>query len=477
MPLAARGFSAINASADWANTQTDKLVSPLSYEEYLSLSDPADIAVSEDYTAIADNSVIYIFDRARTQYRAISISSVTSGAITKIQFDENENLYFLDSLMDFYCVNLTTDAVTLISSLQCTTFLIEGNKLFYTTASGGKSKLFVTQLSTPDKSTASELAQNLSGTPALAYWNEELYFTDESSATLLFKIDPDTKERALVTLFNTAIATMSIEGGVLACSTETENFKGDFCTYPVADVSENSPLSKEEGSYSAVASFGEYFYTIEDTIVKQYSIKDKAFTNYEICSSSSSINRLSGATATFLAGNMLYIADNGNARISVYNTATGAYLPPIATDVSPKFISADKQTLLIANENQATLYDLTSEPYTETASFKNFSGNIVGVAGVYGKYYLVSDSNCFYSLSQQENGEWTIRETQKNSTRYPKLLTADAYGELYILSGNDVYSFTEQTFEAENEEGVEICAGLPANITQIAFPKIKFIGI
>ena len=82
----------------------------------------------------------------------------------------------------------------------------------------------------------------------MAYWNEELYFTDESSATLLFKIDPDTKERALVTLFNTAIATMSIEGGVLACSTETENFKGDFCTYPVADVSENSPLSKEEGS-------------------------------------------------------------------------------------------------------------------------------------------------------------------------------------------------------------------------------------
>lgn len=461
LTCAALPFANVAANAQ---TETDRLVSPISYEQYLPLVEPSDIAVSEDYTAIADGNLIYIYDRADNEYRTVSFPA---SFITKIQFDENDHLYALDSLMDFYTVNVKTGAASPVSALQCTAFLIDGDDLFYTTAAGGKSKLFQTQLSSPDKTTAKELVNNLSGSPALAFWENELYFTDESFTTHLYKINPDTQETAEVGAFSFAIAAMSVLEGELACTTETQDFKGDFCTYPLVELSGNTPIDRVEGTFSAVTAFDGLFYTIENAIVKQYSSKTQSFTNFEICSSSNSKHRFSGATTTYLSGEKLYIADVGNSRISVYNTASQAFENPIATDMPPSFLSADEKTLLVASSDQVQIIDLANQAQP-CATLNNLHGEIVGAVNVYGKYYLATSANYFYKITQNDLGEWTVEQCKKTSTRYPKQLVADAYGTLYVHSGNDIYTFSEETLMQASEAGEETLSSLPSDITQIA---------
>ena len=447
-----------------AAQESDYLLSPISYEQYLPLNEPSDIAVCEDYTAIADGNILYVYDRTDNEYRTICFQA---GVITKIQFDENDDLYALDSLMDFYKIDVKTSAVSPVSALQCTTFLIDGNNLYYTTSAGGKSKLFQTQLSSPDKTTAKELVNGLSGSPALAFYENELYFTDESFTTRLHQINPETKQTQEVGAFSFAIAAMDIIDGELACTMETQDFKGDFCTYPLVELVGNTPITRIEGEFSAVTAFDGLFYTIEGGIVKQYSAKTQGFTDYEICSSSNSKHRFNGATTTHLSGTTLYVADAGNRRICVYDTLTNTFKTPFVTDTPPAFLSADEKTLLVASSDRAEIIDLQNQT-AQSASFNNFHGEIVGAANVYGKYYLATNANYFYSIEQNDLGEWTVQQCKKSSTRYPKQLTADAYGMLYVHSGNDVYAFSEETLMQASEVGEEVLSSLPADITQIA---------
>ncbi len=472
LTCAALPFANIATSAQ---AQTDRLVAPISYEQYLPLSEPSDIAICEDYTAIADGNLIYIYDRADNEYRTVYIYDradneyrtvpFSSSLITKIQFDENDDLYALDSLMDFYKIDVKSGAVSPVSALQCTAFLIDGDNLFYTTSTGDNSQLFKTQLSNPDKSTAEKLG-NLSGSPALAFWENELYFTDESFITHLYKINPDTKQTAEVGEFSNEIDAMAIAGGELACVFKQDSAV-NFCTYPLVELSGNTPIDRVEGQFSAVTAFDGLFYTIEGAIVKQYSTKMQGFTDFEICSSSDSKHRFSGATATYLSGETLYIADAGNSRICVYDTQTQTFKNPVVLDMPPSFLSADEKTLLVASNDRVEIIDLYN-PTVPAATLHNFHGEIVGAANVYGKYYLATSANYFYAISQNDLGEWTMEQCKKTSTRYPKQLVADAYGMLYVHSGNDIYRFSEETLMQASEAGEEVISALPTDITQIA---------
>ena len=81
--LARADFS---AKAEQVQTVQDTLIAPTSYEQYLPLSSPADVAVTDNYTAIAQGNTIYIYDRSTNTYTAIDFSSATSEPITKTQF-------------------------------------------------------------------------------------------------------------------------------------------------------------------------------------------------------------------------------------------------------------------------------------------------------------------------------------------------------------------------------------------------------
>ena len=453
-------------------TVTDKLLVPSAYEQYLPLNEPSDIAVCEDYTAIADGNTVYLFDRADNVYRRYEHTlntDVSKNKVTKLQFDGNDDLYFLDASTYLYKIDetefndLATATVT-ETGVPCSAFLIEGDWLYYTNVTT-EAQLSKVPLSDLNIHSAQTLVREIYSKPALAFWEGELYYTD--AGKYLNKIDPtlSSPTPTPVAAFSAEIVSMTVAGGVFACS----DIDGTFSVYSLHDfdgqniASKLPPAYKETDKFASLTAFGANVYVVNSNAVKEYDVETATFTTYEICASSTSKNRLHGATELFLANEKLYVADAGNKRISVYDTATEAFLSPIPTKLSVEFLAAYEDTVLVADRETAVLYNGNGE---SIGTFDGFNGKLIGVASVYGKFYLATDNNYFYCLEQGE--AWARAETKKTSTRYPKLLTADARGDLYILSGNDVFRFTEETFVSAKETGEEVCKNLPDATQKIA---------
>lgn len=455
----------------------DVLISPNSYAQYLPLENPADVAVTDDYIAIADGNALYVYDAKDEVYRKYLHEQnldAPKNVITKLQFDGAGNLYFLDSSTYLYVLRVKdleteqTPAPTR-TNFSCSTFAIHGGWLYFSSVTG-KSQLSKTPLSNPDVSTATTLVESLYSDPKIAFWNDELYYTNAD--VYLNKIDPEESNPTpvLVHGFQNGIRSMRISEGIFVYSDTEDN----FYAYALADVLSHDetpvPLTKDEGGYKSLCTHGEYVYAVQNHAVRRYSLKEKAFTDYEICNRSAAINRLDGATQTYLYGDTLFIADNGNSRISVYDRATETFQTPIALSFSPDYIASDGNTLLAANEEQAALYGLSPENYgTELSAYQDFNGELVGSVGVYGKYYFATENNFYYALTQTQDGEqtqWTWTESKKSSTRYLDLLSSDAYGYLYGASGNKLFRFTEEEFLSPTAEGSEICDEFPAGATQ-----------
>ena len=64
----AGGITAKTASATQGTEEKDYLVYPSTYEQYLPLSAPSDVAVSQNFTAIADGNSVYLYDRRNASY-------------------------------------------------------------------------------------------------------------------------------------------------------------------------------------------------------------------------------------------------------------------------------------------------------------------------------------------------------------------------------------------------------------------------
>ncbi len=459
-----------------------EMIAPSSYEQYLSLSAPTDVAVTKDYTAIADDNVIYVFDREDNLYRQYTHTvnnENTKNTVTKLQFDESDNLYFLDASTYLYILNpkaMRSEEQTTATEtgFVCSTFTIHGNWLYFANASGGLTQISKTPLSDLKVSSATTLLEKLTPTVTLAFYNNELYYTD--GGKYLHKVHPDHKDsHTFIAAFPSEIRSMTVTENTFICITEN-----DFLAYDLASLEAGkqtdgiTPVASDNDGYTFLSLYDEYVYVIRNDSVKQYSVMKKQFTDYEICDVSDSLNRLNGANELCLAEDLLLVSDTNNARVSVYDTVENTFQEPITTEISPLFMASDGKTLLLANQTQAILHDLSSENYGGILAEKdNFDGKLVGVTSVYGNYYLVSDTNDYYCLERtteitenEETLQWT--RTKKISTRYPKLLTSDAYGNLYVACGNSVYAYTEQTFLSAEPASEAFCESLPTQTNKIA---------
>lgn len=441
------------ASAQTLPARETELVAPTSYEQYLSLASPSDAAVTDDYTAIADGNVIYVYDRAENEY----FEYAHGEQVTKLQFAADETLYFLDSVMQLHSLDPETLQATRLN-FSCNTFAIDGDDLYFTAISGDVAKISRTSLSEPDVY-ASPLVDKLMSKPAIAVWNGELYYTN--AGTYLHKVNVDAPVTSdPIGYFSDQLSSLTVCENVLACAT----VEGEFFTYALPHIDADTLLFSETDGYSTLCSYGSCVYAIrkdgEKGSVRQYSVTDNAFTDYEICAESRSVNRLNGATEVCLAGDKLYIADDKNDRISVYDTKTQSFETPVPSSVTAEYLAADEETVLAASAELAVVYDGES-----VCPFGDFSGDIVGAANVYGKYYLITDSNHCYAL--EKNGTaWTKRETAKPS-RYTTHLASDIYGRLYVAYGNDVIRYTEAEFLSEKAEGTKVFSDLPERTTKL----------
>ena len=443
-----------------------QLLSPHSYEEYLRLNTPSDAAVTGNYTAIADGETIFLFDRDENEYFAYEHKS----KVTKLQFDLSETLYFLDEDMRLYTLDpqsAQTEASAVKTELSCTTFLIQENDLYYTVESGGNAKISKTDLITLGE-TSTTLVEAITPGPTLAYYNDKLYYT---SGRELWTYDGQYNDKQFVAIFphvSKITSTTILDGVILVCSNteEGKNQNGkNLFAYSLTELLETSNSTKatllptdEEGGYTALTYYNGFVYTVKNNAVRQYDVTANTFTNYEICDRSSSLHRLNDGAETCFVGDLLLIADNGNERISVYNVKEKTYRQPITTSLSAKYIASDGETVMVAKEDLAILYSLQAETYGQKlAVFNSFDSVLKGVVGVYGKYYFVTPDYRYVAEKTEE--VWTM-SSPKPANVSATLLTADAYGYLYVAGGGSVYKYSEEQFflDAEREK---VCEDFP----------------
>ena len=462
-----------SAQAQTVSSQTEtQLLAPSSYEQYLPLTAPTDVAVTENYTAIADDNVIYVYDRTNDVYRKythVANTTVSLNKVTQLQFDDTDTLYFLDASTYLYTLDpgaLTTDSAATATGFVCSTFTLHEGTIYFTNSSGGSTQISKTSLDSLKISSAVTLLEKLTLSPTLEFYDGELYYTD--GGKYLHKIDPSTRIDTFVAAFPSELISVSISDNVLCCTTVA----GDFFSYDLLQLSGNkeagqtTPLFEKKEGFGSLFSFKQHVYAIKDSAVWQYSLQNAAFTAFEIGSASANPHRLNGATDVYVSGNRLFIADNGNRRISVYDVTEKSFQTPISATHAPVYLASDDKTLLAAGKTEAVLYDLSDKNYgAMKAQYKGFNGNLVGVATIDGTYYLATDKNQFVTLTQKD-GVWTWSTAQKTSTRYPTLFTADVYGKLYVASGTSVYLYTEENFISSS--GSEVCTTLPADAEKIS---------
>ena len=447
-----------------AQTKTSEplgLISPVSYWEYLPLQAPAGVAVNDEYTAIADGTFLYLYKQNGVYHR------YTHGEqISRLQFDDRDNLYFSDSSATLYRLSLpeflrdeSTQAQPQVYS--CSAFVWTADMLYYTTVVEGITTIYAKPTDNLAAAASKVLpdGDTLPQQTPLSFANDRLYYLLSKT---LYCIDPETGENRPVAIFPTRLQSLYINEKICACVTDD----GDFTVYNFSqleamDLSQVTPVKRDNGGYTSLCGGNKMLYVAQNNAVKEYSVYLREFTDRQICSSADEHNRLDGATQTYLHNGTLFISDTNNGRISVYETATQTYHTPIATELNPTYLTADGETVLAANQTQAVIYDADGENYGQTlAELSEFEGNIVGAAAVYGTYYFVTDRNYFYA-AMSTDGVWSLSGISHLLTQGAKSLTADAQGYLYVICGNDLVRFDESQFLTPDQAGQRIVENLP----------------
>ncbi len=448
------------AKADEGGQTT--LLTPASYEEYLCLQKPADVAVTENYVVIADGNVLFVFDRSAGEWKEHTHTS----PVTKIQFGKRDRLYFLDDSMRLYTLSLS-DFDERDTGISCTTFTIGRETLYYTNVSVGQT--VVRKASLDSLTSSTELYTEENGyLLALSYWNDELYFP---LGKYLYRLSLETNAVTEVAKLPDGTKAMTISEGVLLCTAE-----GRFYGYSINELAASkdaatcTPVANYDGGYTALGANDSDIYLVRGKTVRKYDLTAKDFTRYEIGAASDSPHRLNGGTEVQLVGDRLFIADCDNDRISVYNHKREAFEAAIPSTINDPFLASEGDTLLAASGSQALLYSLEEDAYGQQAAAltpSEVSGTIVGVTSVNGVYYVVTDTNYCYTSTKKSDGEYVWTETQREAHRVDKL-TSDSNGFLYALNEDTVYRYTQATFNAPTEQGEKLLTGLPVSTTKLS---------
>lgn len=471
LAAASAGLGLVGASAATANEENDTLVYPSSYEQYLPLSAPADVAVSANFTAIADGSFIYVYDRQKASYHRYEHTNGNDPQLSRIsemQFTSTGDLYFLDGSTHLWVIKkdaLETGNFTPTSTdFSCNAFSIYANTLYYTLITPSVKSIVKASLN--DSLSGTTIVDGLQVEPTITQDGGALYYT---SGNQLYKYSEALDEDQLIYRFDSNVFSMTISGNVFACADAT----GAFSVYDLTQLlnsGKNEQIApvflEDENDYRSVYQENGYVYAVSEQSVKQFSIAENKFTDYEIGASSKSETRLFNGVDVALSGKYLLTLDSSTdfKRVSVYDTLQKTH-KTFEVNIEAKNIVTDGNTVLVTNTTSASLYELSSGKLLR--DFTSFDGDVVGAAAVYGKYYLATHRGNYYA-AYEENGEWKLTGGTTKSN-VPKMLSADVYGNLYVAySDNSVYKFTESQFTDAAQAGEQLSIVLPSAATKFA---------
>lgn len=439
---------------------------PNTYEQYLTLENPSSVAVSENYTAIADGLTIYVYNRITNRYTQYDHAASSDLKITHIDFDEAERLYFLTQTAKLYLLSANFSAATL-TPVNCNSFEIANETLYYSIAVAGAVSLFSQPISTLSATGIALLPHPIDDNhiPALAYNGESVYYTYKGE--FLYSLSGEQKPKPSLT--GSAATVLSMSFAQDYCFFTDTNF--NLYSYRYTDDSARpEQLGKSNSFASVCTSPSGDIYTVGNQKIRRIDPETREFTSFEISASSDSDGRLYRAVDTVLSGDTLFTLDQGAPaqNIGARVLCTPAYKfganetsenGKTATfkieETNAKYLAATGETILIATAPETSssaaaqpgvlaLYDTAG---TRIKTFESRDGEpFTGVANIYDTYYAASKNHLYRLEKNPDTKAYEI--TSHKTQRANKLLAADVYGSIYLAQAHNVYAFTESELTA-----------------------------
>lgn len=445
---------------------------PESYEQYLALETPTDVAMSEHYIAIADGDTMHLFARGESAptWRVFTVED--NATIGKIQFSGDTLYYALSTTLgnSFWTVDCSDPALeqTRIDNLNCTTFLIVGDTLYIAYIdTSRKLNISRSSLAEPTENVVN-LTANLNvsriDNPSLVWADGSLYCIADGSlyytdATGTFA-DEQVYHLSSDASLSVNVTSVCSDGTDLFFSSSAGLFRrGVGSAGDVTELSDANGAADMRG-LAAMSFYNGMLYCISGTSVREIAVTDTSasFTDYEIASASSSENRLSGASDSARADNLLITADTGNSRVSVYDFSTGEYtaIPCIA---APSLVATDGEIVACAAGSQIYLCNFAAGERTFTSAELPETGvSVAGLAVLYGETYYVKNNGTRGAV----NGN-----AVEMGGSIPTGLACDLYGNLYVSYANgNVRRFTEDEFTT-NAAGTDAGIAVASDATSL----------
>ncbi len=442
-----------------------ELFLPASYEQYLPLSNPSDAAVTDRYIAVSEKKLLYLYDRERGNgYRVYEHQH----PISKIQFSDAGRLYFADSLLGFYELDLTAEALSTttesrLSSL--TTFYIQGDTLFSAHLTDTGTEYTTSNLSAPDKITQFD-STDFSNPPKMTFLNGKFYSVVNRLVSV-YEYNANQNKYLLTesqilhqSSSVTGLQSVCTQGGKIYYTLNNDASGASTLKNGLYEYDPNektSRLALEADALGALAVCGGDTYCLQGGSVRKIAVTDgrTEFTSYEIASSSPSVNRLTRAVDSARARDLLVTADvfgERSGRVSVYRFSSREYSQIPCTDENGEPFAPD----LVATDGEQIAVTSGEKIYTENEDGTGFilvrtmKSNVKGLACVYGSVYFVTDYYVYGKVGEEAEA---VRTRDGNLVS----LTADLYGNLYAAYCNavktTVYRFTEDEFTNNEKAG------------------------
>lgn len=429
-------------------SENAELFLPAGYEQYLPLDAPTDAAFSDAYIAVADGKSLYVYDRLAGEYACYTHSY----SISKIGFAGDGTLYFSDIeayLYSFDAQTMTAERTGANSS----TFCIEGDSLYYAIVTAQTTRIGrydMDDFSAPAEDLAT--IEAVSGTPRMTVFEGALlcaagpvvYCYAPGSPATTFQLSKNPAEVTGVSSLCAYNGTLyyTAAGGLYRTNTDSE------CT-----------LLCEGSDFSALTVFQDSLYCVKGASVLQTEIEGDgvAFTGYEICASSASLNRLGSGNAAVRADDLLAVADGMNERIGIYRFSTGSY-SAIDCGYAPALVATDGD--LIAASDGTGIYVYSSAGELQFSASAEMP--VTGLACLYGQVYFITQ---FLYGTATETGVKTVYHTGSSSL---KGITGDIYGNLFVACADgSVTRYGREEFAQDGMRGEALAFTLPAGFTSL----------
>ena len=451
----AGGAASLVAHAAELTRATASLFLPSSYEQYLELNAPKDIAIDDENIAIADGNHIYLCDRTQQEWRTYT-NGIDHATFGKIQF-ANGILYFTDAAMKLHSLDPNAQEFDVKDlSYNLANFIIAENQIYGTTTMTMTTSLYSLSL---DGSTeipeTQPLVSNLPAQLPMTYADGKLYYAVNNS---IFPIDIETHQAGTCFSLSTSNVvnanSIAFLDGYIYYTDTTGFYRAN--TDPTINDHVPETIITGEG-FSALTVFNEKIYVLAKDAVREFDSDTMSFTSFEIASSSPSVNRLSGAVDTARAGDLLVTADAGNKRVSVCDFSTGKYFAIGCPDgdFSPEIVATDGSVIAVVSGK--TIYSCTytgKDGMQFEAACEPAQNAIHGLACVYGEIYYVT-GNAYGKVG----GETVFHDIYGS----PAALASDVYGDLFVVyeASREVVRFTEKEFCDAKAAGEKLSFTLP----------------